>query len=283
MELPEDARTLLALPPDRFVAERDALARSLAERGDRAAAEVRKLRRPLGLAWLLNRLARERRGDVEALLRAGDRLAQGHRRAMSGGGPGELRQAEDELRVRARALRGEAAKALEAAGKRTDPAVLSRLELLLRLLAPAAGPDREAFRAGVLAVEPRPASGAAGLAAVTDGASWEPPRGRAGKGAPAASPGSPGSAPAGTARREAARQAREAKRAEGEAARRSKEARRWAERAEAEVRKAEAEAGRADEAARRAAERARELRARADAARAEAARRRRALDATHSK
>ncbi|HET9597895.1 MAG TPA: hypothetical protein VFP65_20075, partial [Anaeromyxobacteraceae bacterium] len=62
--IPEAAAALLAVPPARFTAERDALARRLASDGDpAAAAAVRKLRRPVGLAWLLNRVARERGDD----------------------------------------------------------------------------------------------------------------------------------------------------------------------------------------------------------------------------
>ncbi|HEY6005904.1 MAG TPA: hypothetical protein VIV57_23695, partial [Anaeromyxobacter sp.] len=171
MSLPDDARALLALPPARFVGERDALARALEARGDGAAADVRKLRRPLGLAWVLNRLARDRREDVEALLEAGDRLRAGHRRALGGEGPGELRAAEDELRDRARALRSEASRVLEEAGRPADPAVLSRLELLLRVVAPASGAEREAFRQGALTAEPVPASAdLSGLASAPGGA-----------------------------------------------------------------------------------------------------------------
>ncbi|HET7823783.1 MAG TPA: hypothetical protein VFK90_00555, partial [Anaeromyxobacter sp.] len=241
MSLPEAARALLALPPDRFVAERDALARELASRGDRAAAEVKKLRRPVGLAWVLNHLARERGGDVEALLRAGDRLRAGHRRAVAGGGPGELREAEEELRERARALRSEAARALDGAGRRADPAVLSRVELLLRLLAPLPGPDRDAFRSGALAAEPSPSPADVGGLALVAGGRAAPAQERA--------PGPRAAAPSGRAaardarearRQQEARQAREAKRAAAEAAHRAREARLDADRADAGARRAEA-------------------------------------------
>lgn len=279
MALPEAARALLALPPDRFVAERDALARALAAKGDRAAAEVKKLRRPVGLAWLLNHLARERRDDVDALIRAGDRLRAGHRRAVAGGGPGELRKAEEEVRDRARALRSEAARALEGAGRRADPAVLSRVELLLRLLAPVPGAEREALRRAELAADPSPSpADVGGFALVPGGGSAPAAKGRA----RAARDGAAAREAAGRAashggreaRREAARQAREARRAEAAAERRRKEASRAADRADEAARRADAAAARAEEAARRAAEEARTLRARADAARVEAARKR---------
>lgn len=60
MAVPAAAEALYALPPSRFVAERNALAKALAAKGDPAAAAVRKLARPTGLAWAMNRLARDR-------------------------------------------------------------------------------------------------------------------------------------------------------------------------------------------------------------------------------
>jgi hypothetical protein len=283
MSLPESARALLALPPDRFVEERNALARSLQAGGDPAAGAVRKLRRPAGLAWVLNRLARERREDVEALIRAGDRLRAGHRRALAGDGPAELREAEEELRVRARALRPEARRVLEEAGRRADPGVLARLELLLRVVAPAPGPEREAFRSGALEAEPSAAAGElGGLAAVAGsapaaGATSSPRAAAGGAGPKAARKGDR------AARSEAEQEARRARRAEVEAERRRRAARRVAARAAQNARRADAAASRAEEAARRAAERARDLRARADAARAELVRRQEALGATPEK
>jgi hypothetical protein len=256
MSLPDAARALLALPPDRFVEERDTLARALASRGDGAAAEVRKLRRPVGLAWVLNRLARERPGELEALLRAGDRLRRGHRRALAGKGAAELRAAEEELRGVARSLRLEAGRVLEGAGRSADPAALSRVELLLRLVAPAPGPERDALRRGDLQAEPE---GASAPPAPARGAPLAPLRGDR-RGARAAE----------------ARAGRDAKR---EAQRRAREAARRRTAARRELARAEAAAERAEWAAAKAAGWADELRSRAVAARAEVARRREALGA----
>jgi hypothetical protein len=160
--LPPVAEPLLALPPSRFVAGRDALAKALAEKGDAAAAAVRKVPRPLGLAWVLNRLARERPGEVRALLAAGDRLRAGQRRALSGAGGGELHAAEDELRARARTLRAYAERVLAGTGRPAAPAALARIELLLRATAPQLGPVRDALARGVLPREPEVASGELG-------------------------------------------------------------------------------------------------------------------------
>lgn len=171
MDVPPPAEPLLALPPSRFVAERNALAKALAEKGDPAAAAVRKVPRPVGLAWVLNRLARERREHLEALFAAGDRLRTGQRRALSGVGAGELREAETELRARARALRSEAERILSAEGRPAAPLALARIELLLRVAAPFRGPARDALGRGVLLREPEIAPGElSGLAVLLGGA-----------------------------------------------------------------------------------------------------------------
>jgi hypothetical protein len=252
--LPDAGLALLALPPDRFTAERDALAARLASAGDAAeAAEVRRLRRPVGLAWLLNRVARARPREVTALFEAGDRLRAGQRQAMAGGGARALREAEEALRSAARALRTEARALAEEVGRAPDPSALARLELLLRLVASAPGEARDALRRGVLEREPDVAAGdLSGLAVVLGGA--------AGAGARAEPPGG------GLAKTRAGRgQAREARAARA--------------RAEPDRR----DAGRRDDAARareerlaRERDRAREERERREAERREAAERARA-------
>ena len=158
---PPAALALLALPPAGFVAAREALARELADRGDPAAAAVRKLRRPVGRAWLLNHLARQERGSVDALLHAGDRLRAAQAAALAGQGADEFRAAEEELRAAARALRLSAAPALAAAGTGETAAALAHLEVELRFLAGAPPELRERFRAGLLEREPE--VGAVGL------------------------------------------------------------------------------------------------------------------------
>ncbi len=267
MTLPEPARALLALPPSRFVPERDALAKALAARGDPAAAAVRALRRPVGLAWVMNRLARERPDDVAALLAAGDWLRRGQRAALAGEGGDELRAGEAELRLRARALR-DAAAALVGEGRGV---ALSRLEPLLRVAAssPAA---REPLRAGVLAREPEAEPlELGGLAVVRGGAPVRRGvRRAAARGAardavvergPERAPDAAGERAARRARDVALRAARAGLARAATAARRAGEA-----------------ARRAEEAARRAEGRAEGLRRRAEAAREEAEARARALE-----
>jgi hypothetical protein len=92
---------LFALPPEEFVAARDALARELRTEGDPGgAAEVKALRRPTLSAWAINQVARRHPGDVEELLSAGRELREAQRRAMTQKG----RTGVQELGARRRAV-----------------------------------------------------------------------------------------------------------------------------------------------------------------------------------
>lgn len=276
MDLPPEAAALLAVPPSRFGAERAAAARALADRGDPAAAAVRKLRRPVGLAWVLNRLSRDHPRELRALLGAGDRLRAGQRRALSGQGAEALREAEGALRGAARALRLEADRLLAAEGRPAPAATLARIELLLRVAA--TGAAREPLAAATLAREPEVGdAGLSGLTVLAGGLPAGPPgpaprsvarRGRDGRGAPRRGA-------AGDARERERRGRDERKRAAQaarEAERRRKEHDRAARAAHREAARAAARAGREERAAEEAERRAREARGRAAEARAEASR-----------
>jgi hypothetical protein len=91
----EELERLYLQPPERFTAERDALAKRLREDGDREAAEdVKKLRKPSLAAWLVNQLGLREAKDVEELLDAGARLRKTEEAMMRGkGDAGDLRAA----------------------------------------------------------------------------------------------------------------------------------------------------------------------------------------------
>ncbi|HEX9049835.1 MAG TPA: hypothetical protein VF841_04815, partial [Anaeromyxobacter sp.] len=166
---PDAIARLLATPPRRFTAARADAARAREHAGE-SADGVRKLRRPTGLAWLMNRLALDRPDDVAALLAAGDRVRAGQRRAIAGGGAETLRAAGSELRDRARALRLAGAEVLREEGLPASQAALSRLELLMRTVATAPGAPRDALRDGRLEREPELAPGdLSGFAVVAGG------------------------------------------------------------------------------------------------------------------
>jgi len=273
VDLPDDAQALLALPPARFAAERGAVAARLAAAGDPAAPEVRKLRRPVGLAWVLNRLARDRPREVAALLAAGDEVRAGTRRAVSGAGAGALRDAEQALRDRARGLRLEAERILAAEGRPPPATALSRVELLLRVAA--TGGAREVLRAGELLREPEVGGeDLSGFTVVAGGSATALRRARAATPSPRPSPparaGGEGGVRAAPAR--AAREVRNdrARAREAREERQLRERQRALAAARAEAvradRRAAQEKSRAEEAERRAGE----ARARAAAAKAEA-------------
>ena len=72
-----EARRLYGLEPEEFVAARDAAAKALRADGHKAeAAAVAKLRKPSVAAWIVNRLARDEAGLVDALLDAGAKLRE---------------------------------------------------------------------------------------------------------------------------------------------------------------------------------------------------------------
>jgi hypothetical protein len=226
---------------------------------------VAKLRKPSAAAWLVNRLARERPEDVDALLEAGEALRDAQERAVAGeGAGGDLREAADaERRAVDELVR--AARELEPGGRKPSQAALEQVRATLH--AAAADPTvREGVRAGRLVREVA-AGGAWPFADPAD----EPvlpaePRPERRK-APARGDRKPDADERKKARQEEARQrdeekaaaeerrqAEQARRKELTVARRESDARRRArERAERRAHDAEARAAEAAEAAREAA------------------------------
>jgi hypothetical protein len=87
------------VPRERFIAERDALAKDLKAAGDDgAAAAVKKLKKPSVVAWAVNAASRERPSDVEALLEAGRELRRAQRKTMTVAGTEDLRRATEARR-----------------------------------------------------------------------------------------------------------------------------------------------------------------------------------------
>ncbi|WP_328881040.1 hypothetical protein [Streptomyces sp. NBC_00299] len=79
VDLDTVADELYGLRPEEFIPTRAARAAAARTAGDRAlATEIGKLRRPSLSAWASNLLVRERRSEVEPLLRLGEGLRQAH-------------------------------------------------------------------------------------------------------------------------------------------------------------------------------------------------------------
>jgi hypothetical protein len=97
----DEVDALYGLPLEDFTAERNALARNLRERGERAAAqEVGKLPKPTRVAWMVNQLSRARPRELATYLKAGDKLAELHGRPLNKRGAAtELRKAAEAERT----------------------------------------------------------------------------------------------------------------------------------------------------------------------------------------
>ena len=156
-ELDQQIDSLFGMPLDRFIPERDALAKQLRATGDREAADrVKGLRKPTVPAWALNQLARQDPRGVTDVVELGARLRDAQRRAISGGDAGPLREAGEARRALVARLARVAAEILQGTGTASAPheeEITSTLE--------AAAADEEAgerFRAGRLERPLRPPS-----------------------------------------------------------------------------------------------------------------------------
>lgn len=144
---------LRRVPPDAFVATRDALSRRLRQDGDReGAAGVRRLRRPPAPLWALNQLADVAPDGVSELIRVGEALRDTTQEALTGGGAALGRLSGEHARLVERLT----AQALELLVDLPAPATTetrSRIWTMLRVasLDPALAP---ALAEGSLAEEP---------------------------------------------------------------------------------------------------------------------------------
>jgi hypothetical protein len=155
----EELERLYLQPPERFTAERNALAKRLREEGDREASEeIKKLRKPSLAAWLVNQLGLREPDDVARLMDAGERMRAAEESMLAG------RADADELRAAATAVREAlerlSARAREIAaedGRKLNQATLDRVAETLQ----AASTDEavaESVRSGHLAKETKHAT-----------------------------------------------------------------------------------------------------------------------------
>jgi hypothetical protein len=147
--VPPEAEKLLAVAPDRFVAERNALAKKLRDEGrpDDAAA-VAELRKPSAVVFAVNRAARDRPKAAQAAAEA----ALGVRDAQVGGDADAFTKALAELDNSLDLLAEVAVAHLAPAGKKPSEAMRRRLRELLRS-AVADDDSRDALARGALSEE----------------------------------------------------------------------------------------------------------------------------------
>jgi hypothetical protein len=123
---------LYAAPPDRFTAERDALAKSLKATDKAAAAAVKALRRPPVTAWALNQVARDHAADLSALFDADAELSRSQREGAGLDALAEAARARREIIGR---LVAAATRTLAAAGHPDSPANRDRIAQTLTAVA----------------------------------------------------------------------------------------------------------------------------------------------------
>ena len=132
-----DRRDLYGLPLERFIAERNALAKELRAEGCRDdAARVAAMRKPSLAAWAVNQLVRTQRRAVTALFDAGDALARAQSDLLTGRGEARaLREAGQRERASVTKLVEAASGLLTSEGHELSPSILERVSETLHAAA----------------------------------------------------------------------------------------------------------------------------------------------------
>jgi hypothetical protein len=133
---PGDVEALYAEPLGRFIEARTELVARLKATGNADAAKAASaLRKPTVAAWAIDRLARDRPRDIEALLAAGEELRSAQRRAAAGGGVERLQEAGRERRRLVERLVDAASDLLEEAGMSSARSSLDKVSDTLTAIA----------------------------------------------------------------------------------------------------------------------------------------------------
>jgi hypothetical protein len=148
-ELPSEAEKLLAVAPDRFVAERKELAKQLRDDGRAEdAAAVEALRKPTAVVFAVNRAARDRPKPARAAADAAEQV----KKTQLGGDPDAFQQALRDLEEALDLVADVALAHVAPSGKNATDAMRRRVRDLLRA-AVADDDAREALARGALTEE----------------------------------------------------------------------------------------------------------------------------------
>ena len=247
--MPDEVDDLYGLPHDRFVAERDALAKRLRAGGRRDQAnEVKALRRPSVAAWGVNQVVRSQGRAARELWKAGDALIAAQDALLAGRGDAKaLRTATEREREALDTLVDAARGLLTGEGRDLGAATLERVRETLHAAAvdPEGREDvaagravKERAHAGLGAFEAMAATEAPAKTPVEAAPKRAPHERAKGKGAAAKGAAAKGAAPKDAA---AERKRAEEERKRAEAERREQAEREERERKEAARRRAAAE------------------------------------------
>lgn len=150
-EIAARQRELYALPLDQFTRARDALAKEVSSKGRAKEAQaIRKLKRPVVAAWVVNRLAQQHPERIETFLDSARDLEKAHRRAMAGLSPEHLKEANRAFQQALDALLKEVNASLAATGRPTTGDLIRQIEETLRAAALGTEEERSILAQGML-------------------------------------------------------------------------------------------------------------------------------------
>jgi hypothetical protein len=150
-EIAARQRELYTLPLDQFTRARDALAKEVASKGRAKEAQaIRKLKRPVVGAWVVNRIAQQHPERIEAFLASARALEKAHRRAMSGLSAEHLKVANRAFQQALDALLKEATASLAATGRPATGDLIRQIEESLRAAALGTEEERSTLVQGML-------------------------------------------------------------------------------------------------------------------------------------
>jgi hypothetical protein len=135
-DLDKELDRLYGVPLGDFVTERQKIERRLREEGRKEEAdEVKTLAKPTTTAWVVNRLARAKRRDVDRLLAAGEQLRAAQGAAIAGRGTTSFEEAREAESASRQRLTQAAASLLAEGGRKASPHVLDQVDQTLRAAA----------------------------------------------------------------------------------------------------------------------------------------------------
>jgi hypothetical protein len=135
-DLDKELDRLYGVPLGEFVTERQKIERRLRDEGRKDEAdEVKALAKPTTAAWVVNRLARAKRRDVDRLLAAGEQLRAAQGAAIAGRGTTSFEEAREAESASRQQLTQAAASLLAEGGRKASPHVLDQVDQTLRAAA----------------------------------------------------------------------------------------------------------------------------------------------------
>ncbi|MFL5346667.1 MAG: hypothetical protein ACJ8AT_17945 [Hyalangium sp.] len=150
-ELSARQRELYALPLEEFTRARDALAKELAAKGRAQDAQaIKKLKRPVVAAWVVNQLAHQHPDHLEELLAAARSLEKAQRRAMSGLASEPLKEANRAFQRALDTLMKDVTTSLAATGRPAMGDLIRQVDETLRTAALGSEEDRSTLTQGML-------------------------------------------------------------------------------------------------------------------------------------